>query len=155
MSEYRPNVAALLLNPEGKLLICERIDHAGAWQFPQGGVDEGESVKEALYREVIEEVGIPPGCYQIAEKQDGYRYDYPEAVRAAKPPRKARFRGQEQTYFLCRLTEDAIEPDIEQDHQEFSQFKWITPGEFQLEWLPDFKKEVHRQVFRDFFQVEL
>ena len=56
MVRYRPNVAALIVNPVGNLLICERWTIPGAWQFPQGGVDSGESLEQALYREVREEV---------------------------------------------------------------------------------------------------
>ena len=59
MPEFRPNAAALILNRSGELLVCERINDRGAWQFPQGGIDEGESALEAMYREVLEEVGIP------------------------------------------------------------------------------------------------
>ena len=54
MVRYRANVAALVLNPAGGLLICERATIAGAWQFPQGGVDPGESPEEALFREVFD-----------------------------------------------------------------------------------------------------
>jgi putative (di)nucleoside polyphosphate hydrolase len=51
---YRPNVAFLLLDDHDQLLICERLKIEGAWQFPQGGMDEGESPLEALHREVEE-----------------------------------------------------------------------------------------------------
>ncbi len=58
---YRPNVAAIILSPSYpsacEIFIGERSDIAGAWQFPQGGIDEGETPKEALYRELEEEIG--------------------------------------------------------------------------------------------------
>ena len=44
MVRYRPNVAAIIVNGDGNLLICERSNVPGAWQFPQGGVDDGESM---------------------------------------------------------------------------------------------------------------
>ena len=57
---YRPNVAAIILSPsyplECKVFIAQRHDISGAWQFPQGGIDEGESPKEALFRELEEEI---------------------------------------------------------------------------------------------------
>ena len=60
MEKYRPNVAALMVNEREQLLICERFKVPGAWQFPQGGVDEGEEPDKALLREVEEEVGFLP-----------------------------------------------------------------------------------------------
>src|SRR5689334_381169 len=56
--KYRPNVAGILRNRDGKILICERIHVRNAWQFPQGGVDEGETLEEALVRELWEEIGL-------------------------------------------------------------------------------------------------
>ena len=58
MGEYRPNVAALMVNEKGRLLVCERLLNPGAWQFPQGGVDDGEDHDVAVLREVEEEIGM-------------------------------------------------------------------------------------------------
>jgi putative (di)nucleoside polyphosphate hydrolase len=154
MVRFRPNVAALMVRPQGQLLICERTTVPGAWQFPQGGVDAGESLEDALYREVREEIGLLPKHYQIADRRDGYRYLYPEEVRGKKV-RKHGFHGQAQTYFLCRLAPDAPEVDVRQKPPEFCAYRWIEPVEFDLDWLPIFKRDVYRQVMRDFFKVTL
>lgn len=154
MADYRQNVAALLVNDQGKLLICERLLNPGAWQFPQGGVDAGEEPAEAVRREIREEVGLLPEHYTIEKWQDGYRYDYPLEVIASKPPHKAGFAGQEQTYFLCRLRADAPEVDLTGEPREFSRARWIDPTDFEFSWLPDFKLPVYRAVMRDFFGVE-
>ena len=53
---YRPNAGIIIFNREGKLLWCKRKTGDG-WQFPQGGIDEGESPEEAILRETYEEVG--------------------------------------------------------------------------------------------------
>ncbi len=89
MVRYRPNVAALILNTNGSLLICERSNMPGAWQFPQGGVDNGESIEQALIREVREEVGLGKNDYEILESREGYRYLYPPEVRVKKSARTA------------------------------------------------------------------
>lgn len=146
-------MAALLLNAEGALLICERLSIPGAWQFPQGGVDPGETLGEAVVREVREEVGLEPEDYTIAESRGGYCYDYPEKALRAKPLHKAGFRGQEQTYFLCRMKAGARPLDLSGEPREFARYRWIDPAEFDLGWLPDFKKETYRQVLQDFFGV--
>lgn len=149
---YRPNVAALLVTGEGRLLVCERTETPGAWQFPQGGIDPGESAQEALLREVMEETGYNPGHYSLEAVRGGYRYDYPPEVLAfVKEKRRQAFVGQEQTYFLCRLKDEAPPPNL--DQREFCRFRWIFPGEFDLNWLPVFKREVYAAVLRDFFGV--
>jgi putative (di)nucleoside polyphosphate hydrolase len=154
MVRFRPNVAALVVDAEGKLLICERWNVPGAWQFPQGGVDAGETAREALVREVREEIGLPKSAYRIVESRDGYRYLYPEEVRRRKV-RKHGFHGQEQTYFLCRLEPGAPEINVDQKPREFGGFRWIDPADFSLEWVAGFKREVYRQVMEEFFGVVL
>jgi putative (di)nucleoside polyphosphate hydrolase len=151
---YRLNVAALLVNPEGNLLVCERATVPGAWQFPQGGVDTGEAPLAALYREVREEVGIDAEHYTVLAQRDGYRYLYPKEVQEKKL-RKHGNHGQEQTYFLCQLKSGAPAVNVHQKQPEFRAYRWILPVEFDLEWLPDFKREVYRTVLRDFFKVEV
>lgn len=151
---YRPNVAALVVNPAGCLLICERATIPGAWQFPQGGVDAGESLEEALFREVREEVGLGPEHYEVVGRREGYRYLYPVDVRGKKL-RKHGNHGQEQTYFLCRLREGAPPVDVNQKPREFRAYRWIPPEEFDLDWLPAFKRDVYREVMRDFFRIDL
>jgi putative (di)nucleoside polyphosphate hydrolase len=154
MVRYRPNVAALVVNSGGSLLICERCTMPGAWQFPQGGVDTGESTEQALFREVREEVGLEARHYVVMAQREGYRYLYPEHVRGKKV-RKHGSHGQEQTYFLCHLKPDAPQVNVNQRQREFRAYRWILPEEFDLEWLPAFKRDVYREVMRDFFQVEL
>lgn len=154
MVRYRPNVAALIVNTDGNLLICERANMPGAWQFPQGGVDDGESMEQALYREVCEEVGIEKTNYEIIDRREGYRYLYPPEVRVKKI-RKHGNHGQEQTYFLCKLKPTAPPINVNQHPQEFGAYRWILPDEFDLDWLPSFKREVYRAVLEDFFGIRL
>ena len=154
MVRYRPNVAALIVNSGGSLLICERWTIPGAWQFPQGGVDTGETMEKALFREVREEVGLEARHYEVMDRRDGYRYLYPEHARGKKI-RKHGSHGQEQTYFLCRLKADAPPVNVNQPQREFRAYRWILPEEFDLDWLPTFKRDVYREVMRDFFKVEL
>ncbi|MEZ7956133.1 MAG: NUDIX domain-containing protein [Rubritalea sp.] len=150
MPKFRPNVAAIILNKKGEILVCERKNDRGAWQFPQGGVDGEESRLEALEREIMEEVGIPSEDYKTTEYRDGYFYFYPAHIRSNK-----KWDGQEQTYFLCRLKKKAKGPDLGKNNPEFRDFDWVMPEDFDAGWLPGFKLEVYREVMRDFFGLDL
>lgn len=152
--KYRPNVALLLMNKDDELLICERIEDKGAWQFPQGGVDEGEGLISALRREVREEIGLEPDDYELLDSRGGYRYEYAPKVKERKK-KKTGCIGQEQTYFLCRLTAKKKKVNVNQSPAEFQDIDWIKPKKFKLSWLPEFKKEVYKQVFKDFFKCEI
>ncbi len=144
---YRPNVGAIIKRSDGKILIGERSDVAGAWQFPQGGVKKSETALEALSRELREEVSLEPAHYRVIESKGPYRYLF-------RPGRtKEGFDGQEQTYFLVELTAPDSNIEVETEQPEFSQLRWIEPSEFQSAWVPRFKQDVYRQVFADFFGI--
>ncbi len=151
MANYRPNVAALIINRKGKLLVCERIDSKGSWQFPQGGVDPGEKSSKALKREIKEEIGLTKKDYKVIKKKSGYTYLY------GKPVKKKgiEYDGQSQTYYLCRLKKKANKINLNTKTPEFINYKWIKPRDFKLKWLPEFKRQVYRAVLLDFFGVRL
>lgn len=147
---YRPNVAAILRNAQKQILVAERINVAGAWQFPQGGVDEGETHDQALVRELEEEIGVTPNLIRIVEQRGGYRYSF-----AKGRLKYGLFGGQEQTYYLCDYLGTDADIRLDATHQEFATFKWIEPAAFRLQWVPRFKRAVYMAVFRDFFGLEL
>ena len=147
--EYRSNVAGILRNAQGQILVCERLQIEGAWQFPQGGVDEGETLKQALERELLEEIGVVPEDYRIVVARGPYRYVFGDGRK------KRGYHGKEQHYFLCEFVGPDSHIDVAREHPEFRAWKWIAPSEFQLAWLPEMKVEVYRAVFRDFFEISL
>lgn len=146
---YRPNVAAILQNADGDILICERLDYPGSWQFPQGGINAGESAGSALPRELREELSLEPAHYRIEESRGPYRYLFPEGSK------KKRYCGQEQTYFRLHLLGPADMIDTATAHPEFRAVRWIKPAQFLLSRLPAMKREVYRRVLWDFFRVKL
>ena len=130
-------------------MIGERSNVAGAWQFPQGGVKKSETPRAALSRELMEELSLTSAYYRVIESKGPYRYLFP-------PGRtKEGFDGQEQTYFLIEFTGTDSDLDVKTDEPEFVRFRWIEPSEFQIDWVPRFKREVYRKVFLDFFRVVL
>jgi len=147
--KYRPNTAAILQNAALEILICERRDANGSWQFPQGGLDEGETHEQALERELEEELGLQPRDYRVITHKGPYRYLLGEGRT------KKGFDGQEQRYFLLSFIGADGRLNVETVRPEFQSYKWIKPADFKLKWLPFFKHEVYRAVFKDFFDVRL
>jgi putative (di)nucleoside polyphosphate hydrolase len=147
--KYRLNVAAILRNGAGKILIGERQDRPGAWQFPQGGVDEGETLEQALKRELMEEISLKPGHYNLVSTRGPYYYLFgnEKVVKG--------FHGKEQHYFLADFTGDESAIDVRTEHPEFRAIRWVAPSEFDIDWLPKMKREVYREVFADFFTIKI
>jgi len=123
-------VAAILQDSEGRILICERSDFNEAWQFPQGGIEPGESRREALHREVLEEIGLRPADYRVIRRRGPFRY------RLARGAIKNGFRGQSHHYFLLRLTSPRSAIRCSGHDSEFRRVRWILPEAFRLDWLP-------------------
>jgi putative (di)nucleoside polyphosphate hydrolase len=146
---YRSNVAAIIQTADQKILIGERSDVRGAWQFPQGGVKKSESTLEALFRELREEVSLKPSHYRVIDSKGPYRYLFQGGRK------KEGFDGQEQFYFLVQLTAPNSYVQVETNVPEFSRIRWIEPVHFRVEWVPEFKQQVYRQVFLDFFGIQL
>lgn len=147
---YRPNVAALIERDNGEIFIAERLGVKGAWQFPQGGVDAGESLETAFYRELEEEIGVKPELVDVLEIRSGYRYAFPKGRL-----KYGIYGGQEQTYYRCRFLGKDTDIRLDAHQREFSRWRWIQPALFQLAWVPKFKREVYRQLFLDFYQMDL
>jgi len=147
MPLYRPNVAFILRNTAGNILVCERSDWPGCWQFPQGGVKKNETLLEALHREVEEELGLRPGDYRILSSQGPYRYLF------AGERKKGGYDGQEQQYFLGELTNAGAVIRLD-DAKEFQAVRWMSPAAYDLGWIAPMKRAVYAGVFRDFFGIE-
>jgi putative (di)nucleoside polyphosphate hydrolase len=140
---YRPNVAAIIVPPEypesRKIFIAERSDISGVWQFPQGGIDKGESPEEALIREIEEEIGTKK-VEIVAEYPDWLTYDFPEHIARKMQP----YAGQTQRYYLVRLKNKA-KIDLDTKHPEFIDYKFIDIDEL-YDYVAHFKKPIYEKV---------
>ena len=144
---YRPNVGIVILNDNNKVLWAKRAAE-DAWQFPQGGINEGESLKEAMYRELMEEVGLSPNHVEIIGKtKDWLRYDVPRQW--VRRDSYARYRGQKQIWFLLKFI--GKDPDIlltNSQKPEFDSWRWDdfwSP----LQQVVDFKREVYEKALNE------
>jgi putative (di)nucleoside polyphosphate hydrolase len=147
---YRPNVAAVILSSQYpracELFIAERNDVKGAWQFPQGGIDENEDEKTALFRELSEEIGTNE-VEIIAEHPDWISYDFPSGVVEKTYP----YDGQKQKYFLVRLKNDA-EINLDTKSPEFTRFKFV-PIKDALKQVSFFKRPIYKKVLAHFKKI--
>lgn len=145
---YRPCVGVVLANAEGRIFTGERVDTPGAWQMPQGGIDDGETPRAAALRELEEETGLPADLVSVeAEHPDWVLYDLPDHLIGKLW--KGRFRGQTQKWFLLRYDGPDTEIDIAKHDHEFARWRWSTADEVLRDIVP-FKRAVYDQVIEAF-----
>jgi putative (di)nucleoside polyphosphate hydrolase len=146
---YRPAAGVMLLNSEGKVFVAQRLDSSlEAWQMPQGGLDEGEDPHAGALRELEEETGIRPSLVEIiARCPTELTYDLPDNL--VGKLWKGRWRGQRQTWFLCRFTGRDDDIDIVTAEPEFRAWKWAEPETLPAMIVP-FKKKLYEDVLAAF-----
>lgn len=146
---FRPNVGIILANPHGQLLWARRVGNADAWQFPQGGIREGESPEDALYRELNEEVGLQPADVKLLGcTRNWLRYHLPpRLVRRHQDPVCI---GQKQKWFLLQMLagDESVRFDSSQEPPEFSQWRWVSYW-YPLHRVVAFKREVYRCALKE------
>lgn len=144
---FRPNVAAIVMSAKYphkcEIFIASRTDVENAWQFPQGGIDEGESSKDALFRELEEEIGTRD-VEIIAEYPNWVSYEFPPAIAEKMYP----YDGQRQKYYLVKLKKGA-KININTELPEFSEYKFV-PTENIYDYITFFKRTVYKQVLKYF-----
>ena len=148
--KHRPNVGVVLFNRQGRVWLGRRINTPGPhnWQFPQGGVDEGEDLETAARRELAEETGVT--SIALLGRTEGWlTYDFPPEV-LADPKHSRGWLGQKQVWFAYRFTGDDAEIDLEADkHVEFDAWKWGRLDETP-ELIVPFKRGVYEAVVAAF-----
>lgn len=148
---YRPCVGVMLVNAEGKVFVGKRIDNreGDAWQMPQGGIDDGEDLHDAAYRELWEETGVTSDMVAlIAQTADELLYDLPDELLGKLWG--GRYRGQRQHWLLARFSGSDADVRIDaHDPPEFCEWKWIEP-DLLPEVIVPFKKRVYRAVLEEF-----
>lgn len=132
--QFRPNAAVIVTNKKGEVLLCERgfpgyAEHTV--QTVQGGIDQGETAREAAEREMMEELGVGKEDFEIIDElEETFSYEWPkeylEESQARYPGNP--YIGQEQHFFLAVL-EDDIVFDLDAHHREFDAIRWGSATE--------------------------
>lgn len=141
----RPCVGIVLFNDAGQVFVGKRIGIDDAWQMPQGGIDEGETPRQAGLRELEEEIGTR-SVEVVAETADWIAYEFPSDL-----PGKIRekWRGQTQKWLACRFTGTAADIDLQTEHPEFDDWKWVDLGAV-VDLIVPFKRATYEAVVSEF-----
>ena len=146
----RTGVGIIVLNNNNQVFVGKRKDNPGdKWQMPQGGVDKGEDFITAMRRELIEETSIK-NIKILKEIQNMYQYELPKNLVGIIW--KGKFRGQRQKWFITKFLGKDDEINLDTQHPEFIDWKWIDPNDLP-EVIVDFKKELYLNLLKEINQV--
>jgi putative (di)nucleoside polyphosphate hydrolase len=144
---FRPNVGIILLNHKNQVFWGKRIK-THSWQFPQGGINHGETPEQAMFRELHEEIGLLPTQVRIvARTRDWMRYEVPNHY--VRREARGHYRGQKQIWFLLQLMGRDNDMNLRAtDHPEFDAWRW---NEY---WVPleaviEFKRDVYQMALTE------
>lgn len=140
---YRPCVGIIISNNQGLVFFARRLSKGKGWQFPQGGIEIGETAEEAMFRELYEETGITAKHVKILGKtKDWLSYKIPWVKEKAKTS----FVGQKQKWFLLELIADSSVIKLDHsDKVEFDRWQWVSYW-YPLGQVVFFKREVYRRA---------
>ena len=145
---FRSNVGIVICNKMGQVFWARRYGQH-SWQFPQGGIDEGETAEQAMYRELHEEVGLTPKDVTILSvTRNWMRYKLPK--RLIRQDSNPVCIGQKQKWFLLRL--DCAEKDVDllkSGHPEFDDWRWVSYW-YPIRNVVSFKRDVYRRALKEF-----
>jgi len=144
---FRSNVGIILCNDAGELLWARR-NGEDSWQFPQGGVRSKETLEQALFRELEEEVGLSKNHVELLGRTDRWlRYRIPKRFLHRRP--RSRCIGQKQIWFLLRLVADESNVRLDQDEKpEFDSWRWVNFWET-VEQVVFFKRSVYYRALEE------
>ncbi|MBR2033414.1 MAG: RNA pyrophosphohydrolase [Alphaproteobacteria bacterium] len=148
---YRKNVGIVVFNDKHKVLMCARADKPDMqWQFPQGGVEDGEPIVAAARRELQEETGLT-SVELVATMPNPLRYDFPQQIVRILVEQDCLFVGQEQYWVLFYFTGNDKEIDFyaHPEEIEFKAYEWVDIYEAPQR-IVEFKKEVYKEVAKYF-----
>jgi len=139
----RDGVGIIVLNKENKVFVARRIDNPkNFWQMPQGGVDKGEDLLSAAYRELEEETSINK-VKLIKEIEGTITYELPKHLLGIIW--KGKYKGQKQKWFLMRYLGKDEDINIKTSRPEFLEWKWIDL-EMITTVVVDFKLHVYKEL---------
>ena len=148
---YRKCVGMMIINNNKEILVGKRIDHpSGFWQMPQGGIDEYENPEEAVWREMMEEIGTN-NVTLIKTSNQWLNYDIPNDTLKTLPWGH-KYKGQTQKWFAFKFTGKDQDIDVGTTNPEFSEWKWINYQNIVDKIVP-FKRSVYSKILKEFEEL--
>ena len=139
----REGVGIIVLNKENKVFVARRIDNPkNFWQMPQGGVDKGENLLEAAYRELEEETSMK-NVELLQEIDETMVYELPDHLLGIIW--KGKYKGQKQKWFLMKFLGNDEEINIKTQTPEFLEWKWINI-DMLTKVVVDFKRHIYKEL---------
>jgi putative (di)nucleoside polyphosphate hydrolase len=146
-AEYRPGVGIVLLNDRNEIFVGRRADvEADAWQLPQGGINRGESPREAALRELVEEIGTE-AVDIIAESSRWLYYEVPDEF--ARKAWNGRWKGQRQKWFMMLFRGRDSDINVATLQPEFNAWRWVPVGELTA-LAVSFRRQLYTNVLGEF-----
>ncbi|WP_150137122.1 RNA pyrophosphohydrolase [Candidatus Enterovibrio altilux] len=150
---YRPNVGIIICNIYGQVLWARRCGQH-FWQFPQGGIDDGETSEQAMFRELYEEVGLSEKDVRImAISRYWLHYKLPK--RLVRWNAKSVCIGQKQKWFLLKL--ECVESKVNVQRgsiPEFDGWRWVSYW-YPVRQVVSFKRDVYRCAMKEFVTIAM
>jgi len=141
----------MVLNENNEILVGRRIDHpSGFWQMPQGGIDENENPEEAVWREMMEEIGTN-NAELINISSQWINYNIPQDTLDRLPWGK-KYIGQTQKWFIFRFTGQESDINVGTENPEFSEWKWAKFNSLVDNIVP-FKRDVYKTILEEFKDI--
>tara|TARA_B110000116_G_scaffold89598_1_gene77879 strand:+ start:703 stop:1164 length:462 start_codon:yes stop_codon:yes gene_type:complete len=149
--QYRRCVGMMILNNKNEILVGRRLDHpSGYWQMPQGGIDLEEKPEEAVWREMMEEIGTN-NANLIHTSKHWLNYDIPKDT-LEKIPWGKMYIGQTQKWFVFRFTGQDSDINVSTDNPEFSEWKW-SKYESIVDNIVPFKRAIYKKILNEFKNI--
>jgi putative (di)nucleoside polyphosphate hydrolase len=150
-NKYRKCVGMMILNSNKEILVGRRLDHpSGYWQMPQGGIDDNENPKEAVWREMLEEIGTN-NAELIKISNQWINYDIPSETLKTLPWGDI-YIGQTQKWFAFLFLGEDNEINVGTDNPEFSEWKWTRMDSI-VDSIVPFKRDVYAKILEEFKDI--
>ncbi len=151
IKKYRRCVGIMILNNKNQILVGRRLDHpSGYWQMPQGGIDENENPEEAVWREMMEEIGTNKAeIYKVSNQW--INYEIPKET-LNHLPWGEKYIGQTQKWFIFKFTGENDDINVKTPNPEFSEWKWIQYNDLIKNAVP-FKRVVYKTIIDEFADI--
>lgn len=138
--QFRAGTVAVVSNSKGKVLAFQRCDRADQWQLPQGGIDEGETPVEGVWRELKEETGLDNSHVRLIDEHPEWTlYEWPDGIK------RGHRLGQAQRWFFFEAIDDDVVPTP--DGEEFNDWKWVRIP-WLIEQVVEFRQASYERVLR-------